>query len=55
MAWNYGNTVDTLVGGFVTIKVMETGMKMIDYASTIGRKKTKKKQTGFHGFGSGLF
>jgi len=58
MAWNYGNTIDTVVGGLVTIKVMETGMNMIDRASRVGssRKKTKKTgSSGFHNFGSSLF
>ena len=59
MAWNYGNTIDTVVGGLVTIKVMETGMNMIDRASKIGgTKKQKKKKTTsnkFHNFGTSLF
>jgi len=61
MTWNYGNTIDTVVGGLVTIKVMETGMNMIDRASKIGstnsRKKGRKKtnNTTFHKFGSSLF
>jgi len=57
MAWNYGNTIDTVVGGLVTIKVMESGMNMIDRASKVGSTKSKKKNTTtkFHNFGSSLF
>jgi len=57
MAWDYGNTIDTVVGGLVTIKVLETGTKMIDRAgSKVGSRK-KKKTTGskFHNFGDSLF
>lgn len=60
MTWDYGNTIDTVVGGLVTIKVMETGVNMIDRASKIGssnykKKKTKKPSSQFHKFGSSLF
>jgi len=58
MGWDYGKTIDTVVGGLVTIKVMESGMNMIDRASKVGSTKSKKKKTGstkFHNFGSSLF
>lgn len=56
MTWNYGNTIDTVVGGLVTIKIMETGMKMIDRASNTSRKKTPKTtKAKFHNFGTSLY
>ena len=58
MAWDYGNTIDTVVGGLVTIKVMETGMNMINKASKVGSSRKKTKKTGsskFHNFGTSLF
>jgi len=44
MAWNYGNTIDTLVGGLVTVKVMESGMNMIDRASQVGSSRKKQRK-----------
>ena len=56
MTWNYGNTIDTVVGGLVAIKVLETGSKMINNASKKS-SGSRKKTTGskFHKFGDSLF
>ena len=55
MVWDYGKTIDTVVGGLVTIKIMETGMKMIDKASS-KKKTTKKTSTSrLHSFGSSFY
>jgi len=58
MPWDYGNTIDTVVGGLVTIKVMDVGMKMIDRASNTSRKKSSKKKSSkakYHNFGTSLY
>jgi len=58
-SWDYGKTIDTMVGGLVAIKVMESGMNMIDRASNMGsKKKTKKRKSKsykFHKFGDSLY
>lgn len=56
MTWDYGKTVNTVVGGLVTIKVMETGMKMIERASNTNRKTTAKtNKSKFHSFGASFY
>jgi len=55
MTWDYGKTIDTVVGGLVTIKVLETGTKMIERAGSRNRSSKKKKGSKFHNFGDSLF
>jgi len=56
MVWDYGGMIDTVVGGLITIKVLETGAKMLDSAGSRQRSSQKKKSSNkFHNFGDILF
>ena len=48
MAFDAGKTVNTVVGGLVTIKVLEDGTKMLTSVSkpTKRRSERKKRSTG---------
>jgi len=50
MAWNYGRSIDTLVGGIVTVKILETSFRGIGALTSKTRSSKKKKSNDGFGF-----